>query len=172
MKSVKDVFGMKQKPDTVFINPAKQNPQEVEDYAVKKSISTQELNSTTEKLTYISGSGVTDILTCQHGTTKDIVLYFDDGDKSGEIQIYYFGSKRMVFNGLDGIGFSTTGTYASASSAILNLISTTKGALLPRMTTSQKNAISSPAEGLQVYDTTLHKMCVYTGSTWETITSA
>ncbi len=37
--------------------------------------------------------------------------------------------------------------------------------------TTQKNAISSPAEGLIVYDLTLHKLCVYTGSAWETITS-
>ena len=39
------------------------------------------------------------------------------------------------------------------------------------MTTSNKNAISSPAEGLIVYDTSLHKLCVRTASTWETITS-
>ena len=40
-----------------------------------------------------------------------------------------------------------------------------------RVTTAQKNAISSPAEGLVVYDTDLHKLCVYTGS-WETVTSS
>ncbi len=58
------------------------------------------------------------------------------------------------------------------ASAILDVQSTTKGAALPRMTTTQKNAISSPTEGLVVYDLTLHKLCVYTGSAWETITSA
>jgi hypothetical protein len=39
------------------------------------------------------------------------------------------------------------------------------------MTTAQKNAIVTPATGLMVYDTTLNKLCVYTGATWETVTS-
>lgn len=62
-------------------------------------------------------------------------------------------------------------TYSPAASAALDVTSTTTGLLPPRMTTTQKNAISSPAEGLMVYDLTLHKLCVYTGSVWETITS-
>lgn len=57
------------------------------------------------------------------------------------------------------------------ASAKLDISTTTQGFLPPRMTTTQKNAISSPAEGLIVYDLTLHKLCVYTGSAWETITS-
>lgn len=63
------------------------------------------------------------------------------------------------------------GSSAGAVSAKVDVQSTTKGFLPPRMTTTQKNAIASPAEGLMVYDTTLHKLCVYTGSAWETITS-
>lgn len=58
------------------------------------------------------------------------------------------------------------------TSALLQIDSTAKGLLPPRMTTTQKNAISTPAEGLIVYDTTLHKLCLYTGSAWETITSS
>jgi hypothetical protein len=61
-------------------------------------------------------------------------------------------------------------TTSSVASALLQLSSTTKGFLPPRMTTTQKNAISSPAAGLVVYDTTLNKICVYT-TAWETITS-
>jgi hypothetical protein len=57
------------------------------------------------------------------------------------------------------------------ASAILDITSTTKGVLFPRMTTTQKNAISSPATGLVVYDTTLNKLSVYTGAAWETVTS-
>lgn len=63
------------------------------------------------------------------------------------------------------------GTTTSNASAILQAVSTTQGFLPPRMTTTQKNAIASPTEGLIVYDLTLHKLCVYTGSAWETITS-
>jgi len=66
-----------------------------------------------------------------------------------------------------GIGISVP-----ATSAILDVSSTTKGVLLPRMTTTEKNAISSPATGLIVYDTTLNKLCVYTGAAWQTVTSA
>jgi hypothetical protein len=62
-------------------------------------------------------------------------------------------------------------TTSSVASALFQLSSTTKGFLPPRMTTTQKNAISSPAAGLVVYDTTLAKLCVYT-TAWETITSA
>ena len=39
------------------------------------------------------------------------------------------------------------------------------------MTTTQKNAISTPASGLIVYDTTLGKLCVRGAAAWETITS-
>jgi hypothetical protein len=62
------------------------------------------------------------------------------------------------------------GSKTSTASSILTLESTTKGFLPPRMTTTQKNAIATPAAGLVVYDTTLAKLCVYT-TAWETITS-
>ena len=53
----------------------------------------------------------------------------------------------------------------------VSINSTTQGFLPPRMTTTQKNAIASPAAGLVVYDSTLGKLCVRTASAWETITS-
>lgn len=52
------------------------------------------------------------------------------------------------------------------ASAQLEVKSTTKGLLFPRMTTTQKNAIASPAAGLVVYDTTLNKHYGYDGSSW------
>jgi hypothetical protein len=68
---------------------------------------------------------------------------------------------------------SIGGTSAPVASAILDLSqSTTRGFLPPVVTTTQKNAISSPATGLVVYDKTLNKLCVYTGSAWETVTSS
>jgi hypothetical protein len=63
------------------------------------------------------------------------------------------------------------GTNTEIASAKFNVDSTTQGILFPRMTTTQKNAIASPAAGLVVYDTTLGKLCVRTASSWETITS-
>lgn len=58
-----------------------------------------------------------------------------------------------------------------SSSALVAVVSTTKGFLPPVMTTTQKNAIGSPTAGLIVFDSTLGKLCVYSGSAWQTITS-
>jgi hypothetical protein len=61
------------------------------------------------------------------------------------------------------------GTYAASTpeaSAILQAVSTTQGFLPPRMTTTQKNAIATPATGLMVYDTTLNLISVYNGTIW------
>ena len=51
-------------------------------------------------------------------------------------------------------------------SAIIDIETTTQGFLAPQMTTTQKNAISSPKEGLIVYDLTLHKLSYFNGSSW------
>ena len=72
---------------------------------------------------------------------------------------------------IDAFGNVGIGTSSPASSAILDVQSTTKGVRMPNMTTTQKNAISSPVAGLMVFDTTLAKLCVYSGSAWQTITS-
>ena len=67
-------------------------------------------------------------------------------------------------------GNASIGSEATeVTSAILNVPSTTKGFLPPRMTTTQKNAIATPATGLMVYDTTLNLISVYNGTTWITL---
>ena len=73
----------------------------------------------------------------------------------------------MTLNDSGNLGLGVTAN----ASAILDAQSTTKGVRFPNMTTTQKNAISSPAAGLVVFDTTLAKLCVYSGSAWQTITS-
>ena len=65
-----------------------------------------------------------------------------------------------------------TGSLSPAQCAISDFQSTIRGVRFPNMTTTQKNAISSPLAGLVVFDTTLSKLCIYTGSAWQTITSA
>jgi len=57
------------------------------------------------------------------------------------------------------------GTTTPDPSAKLDVSSTTKGFLLPRMTTSQRNAISNPAEGLLIYNITTHKLEFNSGNT-------
>ena len=64
------------------------------------------------------------------------------------------------------------GTVSTANAtAILQVDSTTRGFLQPRMTTVEKVAISTPATGLTVYDTTLNTNEYYDGSTWRSIAS-
>lgn len=58
------------------------------------------------------------------------------------------------------------GTATPAASAKMEIVSTTKGFLPPRMTTTQKNAISTPATGLEVFDSTLATTEFYDGTLW------
>jgi len=52
------------------------------------------------------------------------------------------------------------------ASAMLDVQSTVKGFLPPRMTEANRDAISNPAEGLIVYNTTTHKPNFYNGTSW------
>jgi hypothetical protein len=63
-------------------------------------------------------------------------------------------------------GSMALGASVADATAHLDVQSTTKGFLPPRMTTTQKNAIATPAAGLVVYDSTTNKLCCYDGSTW------
>ncbi|MCP9763811.1 hypothetical protein EGI31_12685 [Lacihabitans soyangensis] len=63
------------------------------------------------------------------------------------------------------------GTTSPDASAQLHVSSTTKGVLITRGTTTQINAITSPANGLMVYNTTLNKLCVYENGAWRQVTT-
>jgi hypothetical protein len=97
-------------------------------------------------------------------------LYFSEETNGSSL----FGHRIMAdtrVGGLVVVNNTAAGVTASLNaSAVLQADSTTRGFLPPRMTTTQKNAIGTPAAGLVVYDTTLAKLCVYT-TAWETITS-
>ena len=64
-------------------------------------------------------------------------------------------------------------TYVSGqASAVLDLKSTTKGFLPPRVTAAQKDAISSPATGLMVYQTDgIAGYYLWTGTVWDLLVS-
>jgi hypothetical protein len=83
----------------------------------------------------------------------------DGGSAQYDIVIGNAGSRTQ---------FGTSSTSVASAQVAIN--TTTRGFLPPRMTTTQKNAIATPAAGLVVYDTTLNKLCVYT-TAWETVTS-
>lgn len=58
------------------------------------------------------------------------------------------------------------GTNTPDNSAALDIQSNQKGFLLPRMTATERSSISSPATGLQVYETTTNAIWYYNGSFW------
>jgi hypothetical protein len=60
----------------------------------------------------------------------------------------------------------------TANCAVLDLRSTNRGLLLPRMTTAQVNAVLTPlVAGVTVYNTDLATICFYNGSSWQKVTS-
>ena len=58
------------------------------------------------------------------------------------------------------------------ASAMLDVTSTSKGILIPRMTTTERETISSPATGLLVYDTDENSFWYYNGTSWTEVGSA
>ncbi len=57
------------------------------------------------------------------------------------------------------------------SSAALEIADTTRGLLIPRLTNSQMNSVSSPASGLMIYNTDSAGFYYYNGSLWTTVGS-
>ena len=76
-----------------------------------------------------------------------------------------FGSK--VFK--DDLVLDSTlsiGVSSPDATSILDIVSTIKGILQPRMTEVQRDAISTPAEGLEIYDLTSNVPNFYNGTAW------
>lgn len=74
----------------------------------------------------------------------------------------------ISLSGAEQVEIVQAGTSArTTTQAIANLAQI---ATAPNYTTSQKNALSV-STGAVVFDTTLQKLCVYTATGWQTITS-
>lgn len=86
-----------------------------------------------------------------------------------------FVMQQRIFNavltslelGSNGLGIGTR--LSQDSSALLDIVSKTKGVCFPNMTTTQRNAIVNPKTGLLVFDTTIGEYYFYNGSTWGAI---
>lgn len=74
------------------------------------------------------------------------------------------GETMRVTDGSVGIGITVPD-----ASAKLQVNSTTQGFLPPKMTTSQRNAINSPAAGLMIYNTDTNKINFHNGTEWRII---
>jgi hypothetical protein len=77
------------------------------------------------------------------------------------------GPNTMQLQASAGVSIATSLINPNAS-AQLDVSSTTKGFLPPRMTTTQRDAIATPASGLQVYDSTVNRASVYS-TAWENV---
>ncbi len=77
-------------------------------------------------------------------------------------------SGNDVYNTSGEVGI---GTSSPSASALLDLSSTSKGFLPPRMTTTQRNAISGATTGLVIYNTTINQLETYTGNAWSPLYS-
>jgi Head domain of trimeric autotransporter adhesin/Chaperone of endosialidase len=72
------------------------------------------------------------------------------------------------FKSIAQIGINSTNATPDAS-AMLDVSSVSKGALLPRMTTSQRTVIPTPSLGLTVFDTDTKSYWFHNGANWVSI---
>ena len=82
-------------------------------------------------------------------------------------QVFLIPALLLIYNSLlvaQSVGIGTSTPHASSQ---LEVVSTNKGLLMPRMTLAQRNVIPSPATGLIVYQTdNTPGFYYYNGSTW------
>ena len=76
------------------------------------------------------------------------------------------GSESMRIDGEGKVGI---GTSSPNVSAILHLQSTRKGFLPPVMKDSERAAISSPAQGLMIFNSDTGRINVFDGDNWQTV---
>lgn len=71
----------------------------------------------------------------------------------------------MLKGSAQNIGINATGAQPNTK-AMLDVSSTTTGVLIPRMSTAERNAITSPPNGLQIYNTGTNSLDIYRDSYW------
>ena len=99
------------------------------------------------------------------GSSRVTTLYIKDSSTGANRNI---GIEQLYgTNLLNTVGGSTQiGDTSIVPSSKFTVSSTTQGVLISRMTQTQRDAISSLATGLQVYNTTTNRMNVYNGTIW------
>ena len=79
------------------------------------------------------------------------------------------GSNQHVSILASGTGSVGVGTSSPSSSAALDVSSTTKGFLPPRISSTQRDAITNPVEGLTIWNNINKQLEVYDGTYWVTM---
>src|SRR6478736_4672089 len=84
--------------------------------------------------------------------------------------ISYIGVNAQT-NTFPATGAAGIGTTSPNASSLLEIKSTSKGILIPRMTKTQRDAIASPATGLMIYQTnSTPGFYYYDGTKWVAVT--
>ena len=97
-----------------------------------------------------------------------------NGDAIAQASFFIEGITGRGFNVGGGLPIGTEDISLQGETLIskkLELSTTTDGFLMPRLTTAQKNAISSPDTNLMVFDTDLNSLQRYNGSAWVDVSS-
>lgn len=92
------------------------------------------------------------------GASDALALYSYD-------EVYLFSGEALSFV-LDWKQCVGIGANWVQNCAILEIESTSKGVLFPRMTTTQRDAIPTPQNGLMIYNTTTNKFNGYAAGAW------
>jgi hypothetical protein len=80
-------------------------------------------------------------------------------------------ANTLITDNATGVAINTNNALPN-SSALLDITSTNKGLLIPRMTSAERNAIAAPVKGLIVYDSTTNNFSFYNGSAWTDLNSS
>ena len=70
-----------------------------------------------------------------------------------------------------GVVISDEASYTPDPSAILDVISTSRGLLPSRMSTTERDAVSAPAEGLIIFNTSSKALEIFNGTGWSSATT-
>src|SRR5262245_21616622 len=88
------------------------------------------------------------------------------------LDFFLSGVSSAQTNMFPSTGSAGIGTITPNSSSALDIVSTTQGVLVSRMTMTQRNAIVSPATGLLIYQTNnTPGFYYYTGAAWTAVST-
>lgn len=80
------------------------------------------------------------------------------------IVLFLLLSTQLTFAQVENVGI---GTNTPDASARLHVSSQNQGFLMPRLSSTERNAIAAPAEGLMVYDTNTVSFWYFNGTIWQ-----
>lgn len=140
--------------DTTFYKPI------VAEDSTGRQVQTSWANFGGTSFTLTDGSGTT-----ANGTAVDLggTLASDSHINMDANQIFFDSGNGVFINNDFKVGDNSTGI---TSSAVGEFKSTNSGLLIPRMNTSQQNAISGPATGLLIWNTDSLTITQYNGTAW------